>query len=65
MFTPAEMNSPRDCGMAEDACRHILTLWSVGILGNCHNDNYGFKIGQGGYTKVLLQVTYLASFRIY
>ncbi|XP_033749716.1 dopamine beta-hydroxylase-like [Pecten maximus] len=51
------LNTPYVCGMAgEERCQEIISLWSVGIPGFCHNENAGFKIGPNGYKYASMQM---------
>lgn len=49
-------DEPAKCGMSLASCRQILALWTVGYLGQCYEDSYGFRLGLGGFERVLVQV---------
>ena len=42
--------------MVNDDCRNLIALWAVGRLGTCHDDSFGYLIGESGFSKVLMQV---------
>ena len=42
--------------MASGTCLDIIGLWSVGHPGTCYSDEFGFKVGLGGYKTVMIQV---------
>ena len=42
--------------MAVEECLNLIAIWSVGHLGTCHDDNFGFRIGESGFKKVMMQV---------
>ena len=44
------------CGMVEEKCRDFLFLWGVGLNGHCLNKEFGFRFGETGVKKVLMQV---------
>ncbi|XP_069138147.1 dopamine beta-hydroxylase-like [Argopecten irradians] len=49
--------TPYRCGMAgEEKCQEIISMWSVGIPGFCHNENAGFRIGPNGYRYATMQI---------
>ena len=43
--------------MAEEQCRDMLFIWSVGYNGRCLNEEFGFRFGKTGFKKVLFQVS--------
>ncbi|KAH9491013.1 hypothetical protein Btru_051766 [Bulinus truncatus] len=46
-----------ECGMvASDSCRELLSLWSVGLSGDCAHDNAAVRIGHRGYKYVAVQL---------
>lgn len=56
--TPSDelLNKAVPCGMGSAGCQTIIGLWSVGQDGECHPDEYGFPIGNGGYQYTLIQL---------
>jgi len=47
--------TPSTCGMGVNGCFDLLFTWAVGANGQCLNENCGFKLGQTGYKKVVIQ----------
>ncbi|XP_060070703.1 tyramine beta-hydroxylase-like [Ylistrum balloti] len=45
------MNTQYDClgTMGEHECKEQISIWTVGLLGMCHNGKAGFRIGDSGY----------------
>ncbi|KAL3870621.1 hypothetical protein ACJMK2_038669 [Sinanodonta woodiana] len=50
------LNEPYDCAMSPGgACSDIIGLWSVGLLGQCHHESSGFRIGVNGYKRAAFE----------
>ena len=47
--------------MGVDGCSNTISVWTLGMAGECFNPQAGFRIGKGGITRVSLQVNSLLS----
>ena len=58
MFTETNARNlyatPADCGMTE--CDDFISGWTLGIQGQCFDDQYGVRIGNNGYRVVVMEV---------
>lgn len=53
------INGPYECGMvASPSCQMFISVWTVGLAGDCAHPLAGIKLGQGGYKKIAIQVGY-------
>ncbi|CAL1534325.1 unnamed protein product, partial [Lymnaea stagnalis] len=49
--------APFECGMlASSKCMKILSIWTVGMPGDCFHPNTGIRIGANGYKRMALQL---------
>ncbi|XP_005109973.1 tyramine beta-hydroxylase, partial [Aplysia californica] len=49
-------NQPFECDMlATQNCQDFISIWSVGLAGECYHPDAGVRIGINGYKKVALQ----------
>ncbi|KAI8782663.1 tyramine beta-hydroxylase, partial [Biomphalaria glabrata] len=52
----AMVNGPYECGMSAGAsCQDFLSVWTVGLSGDCSHPMAGVRIGLNGYKKVAIQ----------
>ncbi|KAK3607131.1 hypothetical protein CHS0354_036073 [Potamilus streckersoni] len=52
-----EVYQPFPCSMSPGYnCSGILGVWSVGLNGMCYDEKAGFRIGQKGFKKAVIQV---------
>ncbi|XP_059152468.1 uncharacterized protein LOC131938453 isoform X2 [Physella acuta] len=50
-------NSSFECGMvASPKCQDFLSVWTVGLSGDCSHPDAGVRIGVNGYKRIALQV---------
>ncbi|XP_055861079.1 DBH-like monooxygenase protein 2 homolog [Biomphalaria glabrata] len=46
-----------ECGMvASDQCQKSLSIWTVGLKGDCYHPNIGIRLGTAGYKKLAIQL---------
>jgi dopamine beta-monooxygenase len=51
------VNEVYDCNLAFDpACTDLLSVWLLGIPGECMHEKMGFRIGKYGYKRGGIQV---------
>ncbi|XP_055862377.1 tyramine beta-hydroxylase-like [Biomphalaria glabrata] len=51
------INGPYECGMvASPSCQMFISVWTVGLAGDCAHPLAGIKLGQGGYKKIAIQL---------
>ena len=55
------LSEAQDCMMGVDGCSNSISVWTLGMAGECFNPQAGFRIGKGGITRVSLQVNSLLS----
>ena len=60
-FAEMEESGSGDCQMAKESCGSLIGLWSVGHMGTCEDEAYGFRLGKNGFRRVMLQVFTLPS----
>lgn len=47
---------PFECGMlASDKCQNFLSVWTVGLAGECYHPQTGIRVGVNGYKRVAMQ----------
>ena len=58
LFSSADMKetSPEECDMSEENCRSLIAIWTVGHVGTCEDEAYGFRLGKSGFRRVMMQV---------
>ncbi|XP_059152473.1 DBH-like monooxygenase protein 1 [Physella acuta] len=50
-------NSTFECGMVPSSiCQDLLSIWTVGLFGDCSHPSAGVRIGVNGYKRIALQV---------
>lgn len=55
--TKHAVNEPYECGVSVDpVCKDQLSVWLLGIDGECLHSNAGFRIGTNGYKRGGIQV---------
>ena len=50
--TPGASN----CSDGMGVCKEILFMWTVGVNGICHPQEFGGLIGEGGFVGIYLEV---------
>ena len=53
------LSEAKDCLMGTNGCSEAISVWTLGMAGECFNPQAGFRIGKGGFTLVSLQVNLL------
>ena len=53
---PATTDSAKDCSAGMDECNEVVMGWTVGVYGDCYDERYGTRIGEGGYTGLMIEV---------
>ncbi|XP_059175933.1 tyramine beta-hydroxylase-like [Physella acuta] len=55
---PVGSSHPHPCEMSPDQCTSIIGGWTVGQSGGCYDESIGFRIGEEGFSRVVLQIHY-------
>lgn len=49
---------PFECGMGNQMnCLSLIGIWGAGAVGQCLNNELGFRMGPGGFKYAVLQVS--------
>ena len=51
-----EIDEPKSCQMGSGTCNTLFGGWTVGSAGQCLYKEAGFRIGQNGISRVMMQV---------
>ena len=51
-----EIDEPKSCQMGSGTCNTLFGGWTVGSAGQCLYKEAGFRIGQKGISRVMMQV---------
>ena len=51
-------SKPAYCGMTGLDCYSLIGGWTLGSIGSCLPDDYGYRIGKSGFKYVVLQVNF-------